>query len=129
MQRRDKVKVLIVPKRRHQKPLDEIVWYAMRVDSWNFHCHFGIAAHNDPHPYREFRTIEIAGTPIRPVGLNADRTVLDVSADALDKPSEPRRLSACLTYEPPLCAATLRFRRTCCRCCFSCWSSMSFATR
>ena len=46
-------------KRRKQrrKPRDEIIWYAMRVEAWNFDYHFGdVVFRHDPRNYREFST-------------------------------------------------------------------------
>lgn len=71
------------PRKKRRKPADPIVWYAMRVEEWNFDYHFGhIVFRHDPNPYRQFTTIEITGTPIRPIGLKADKAVLSISDGA-----------------------------------------------
>lgn len=68
-----------MPKRRAAR--DEIVWYAFRVEDWNFHYDFGhVVYRHDPRNYREFTTIEITGRLIRPPGLKADKASLRVSA-------------------------------------------------
>lgn len=70
-------------KRRKRKRVEEeIIWYALRVDDWNWEYLLGIN-HDRRHPlaFSEYRTLEIAGPAIRPSNLKAERIILHVMAD------------------------------------------------
>lgn len=95
---------------KRRAPRDEIVWYALRVEGWNFDYHFGhVVYRHDPRNYREFSTMEITGTPIRPVGLKADKAFLTVSTGAtLDELNQQRDVTTHLIGLINLIDGTLR---------------------
>lgn len=68
-----------------------------------------IVFRHDPNPYRQFTTIEITGTPIRPVGLKADKAVLSIRDGAtLDEWNQRRDVTTHLIGLLDLIDGTLR---------------------
>lgn len=69
-------------RKKRKRPEEEIVWYAVRIEDWNWDYHFGVNHdRRKPNAYTEYRTLEVEGQPFCPSSLKAESAIVHVMTD------------------------------------------------